>query len=1183
MRYSSATKPVRLLRLRSLALAAIAVLVVLVLVLSKEEAFLPNGHDADPVSASYAELMLAHSPEATQLRQELVQLLIDLGQFDRARFHLLGWQATEPLLADFFRLVIDAQTALQSDEDIRIRAVQNQLPAFERSSLPVSRLLVLAQLALSFEQPWLAADIYSELALRQVDNRGEYLEAAAQWYQASNQPRKASEMYLVLLREGRYAEKRSEFARKAFGALLEIGREQDAVLVLIDELNGLTTSAQDRRWLEQGRNVAMSLSRFDLAAPIVERWLQLHPTDPDAVQASLEFALASGDMPGAWKHGSQLMELRPEDAGLKRQMARVAEWSDLNSEALGLWIAYLRLHPDPEVQDYAWRRALQIFDIDRGLPLLTELTDGRQLTDEELDALIFAHESRGTPDEAEEWLRDYLQVYPAHRLGWVRLIQNLENTQQHEAQADVWPDFAAQFQLSMSERVEWAAVHWKLYQADRAWKVLDIETADIADADFWRARAALAWELEYDDQLRHAYESMRQRDIDLLYSEESELIELYRLETPEKSLELMVAGWRTRGKTERLEAALELAETYNDFELIGQLLADVERDPAVAQLPKVMLAMGSLAAHEGRLADAERIYRLGASGSPSATVFRERLMWFLIDHGRTRELERLLQEWRIIAIHSGNLWLPFAAASQMLGRYDQALAWYHFYLRGQPDDLLVRAAYADALEGAGRYDQALRLRTSLLGRFDREQMKSSPDRYATWLRLLASTQSGLVAQRLASVQRSDNPLMLQVWFDQVLAQLDEANQESGKDQWLAWARGRGLKIDRYEQLQQGLRQYNREMLEQALARNELDPVQKAGALTQLRRHSHALAAALGQIGNFSSASVNGPLRLIATDLLEQRPQGARLGWLRRDFGGLRLSGPELLMARYINDSWYASLRLSRDRYHAVSLNESAIGTESNALLTLQRPLDNGAFSLLLDSSSRRDENRHGVGVSRQWQLGARDELELGVNWHRESLNSGLMRALGRENSLWLAGNHGLSARDRLSWSIEHKVFSTRSGESLGKGDALNLEYSQVQQFRGPTWVTRAGVDYQHNQLRDTSLTALSEGAALAFDQPDSSDLLQSQYGQVYLGSTLRRGVPGALNRTEPQFSWLVDVQAGWEWTEQEMTYGVTTGVGTAVVGDDELAFTLGYQSAPRGGDGASGGSMGITYSRRFGR
>ncbi len=74
-----------------------------------------------------------------------------------------------------------------------------------------------------------------------------------------------------------------------------------------------------------------------------------------------------------------------------------------------------------------------------------------------------------------------------------------------------------------------------------------------------------------------------------------------------------------------------------------------------------------------------------------------------------------------------------------------------------------------------------------------------------------------------------------------------------------------------------------------------------------------------------------------------------------------------------------------------------------------------------------------------------------------------------------------------------------------------------------------------------------------------------------------------MNRETPQYSWLVDALAGWQWTEQQVGYAINAGVGTRLLGDDELAFTLGYQSAPRNGDGEPGGTLSLTYSTRFGR
>ena len=58
---------------------------------------------------------------------------------------------------------------------------------------------------------------------------------------------------------------------------------------------------------------------------------------------------------------------------------------------------------------------------------------------------------------------------------------------------------------------------------------------------------------------------------------------------------------------------------------------------------------------------------------------------------------------------------------------------------------------------------------------------------------------------------------------------------------------------------------------------------------------------------------------------------------------------------------------------------------------------------------------------------------------------------------------------------------------------------------------------------------------------------------------------------------------GWQWLDQTVNYGINTGMGMEVLGNDELAFTAGYQSEPQGGNGQAGGTLGVSYSVRVGR
>ncbi len=196
-----------------------------------------------------------------------------------------------------------------------------------------------------------------------------------------------------------------------------------------------------------------------------------------------------------------------------------------------------------------------------------------------------------------------------------------------------------------------------------------------------------------------------------------------------------------------------------------------------------------------------------------------------------------------------------------------------------------------------------------------------------------------------------------------------------------------------------------------------------------------------------------------------------------------------------------------------------------------------------------------------------------------------MRALGQQDGVWLNGSHSISARDQISWSLAQRRYETRSNLAIGAGQQASLEFSQIQFFEGPTWVLRSGLELQRNQLKGTAFDDLlvSNGGPVNQDELNADQLLPERVGRFYVGSQWRRGLPGALNRTRGQYTWLLDTSTGWDWEEQSMTYAINAGLGVELLGDDELSLTGGYQSAPIGGDGDSGGNVNLSYSVRFGR
>lgn len=1203
MRSSPVVKKTRLLSPWILLLIAVLVGALLVVSFSGKETFLPDDGKPDAVSVNYAELLLKADPENQELREKLIGQLIELGSYDAARLHINELPAASPDLKAFFELELDTLENLAKVEGVDAAtkaALAARIEALPRKTLSNGQLKREASYALALGAPAVAASIYDELAVREPERRVEWLRNAAKWFMAGAEPARAAEVYKLLLEDEKDPQKRLDLIYQTVLALRGASIDDAAAVFLSEHMAAL--SGNDSELLDEGFQASLGSNHYDLAEKFVRVWREQQPNDKRAIKAEFDLYMASGNIAAAWPLGQLLVADDPYNPELLSTMGKLGEWVGQSIGALDYWEQLLALNEDPVVREHAWRLAAQLFEFDRAIALLVELGDMRELTPVELDSLVYSYESLGEPEQEEQWLRRYTNAHPGQELGWIRLQQLLERTQQFEAETKVWAQLDKRFGISTGERVSWAQTQWKLFDEEAAWAVLVAKEAHaekITDAEYWRLRAELAWIIGNDQDTQDSYEQLLALNEPLYSSDREQLLSIYQKVDPAKALALAVSFWNARHRPERLAVALDLAEQLGDWEQYAALVASAEQLPGTKNLPALWNARAQLAVRAGDVAKAERIYAQALKRFPAQNIYREQLLWLYIDQGRRADIEQALNKWQAVARADGRMWLPFASANLMLNRNERALAWFKLYLQSHPDDLLANATYADALESAGYQEAAVRLRSKLLKQMQAQALPADPDTLRTYLRLLGSSQSQFSATAHAATIAGDSKPMLQVWFEQYTAQLSANGQADVNGQWLAWAGAQGLKIERYEQLSEALRTMNRDRLQAELDQGGLDPLQETEVLTALGKDGQAHALALNHISNRYPDAVSNQLRATAASIIEATPQGAQIGWQSEDFGGLKLKGARAAIARNVTDDWYARVDLFDGRYDSKSLDESVIGNERNAELTLQWAMDNGLFGIELDGSWRDDEDRFGFGLFRTLQLTSRDLLRVDLDIHREADDSGLMRALGMRDGLTFSGQHNLTARDQIAWSIGQQYYQTRQGDDIGSGQKYNLEYNHTLFFAGPAWVMRTGVDYQSNSLENSLPDDLLKqmevddlngdpvivqmGGALSVDDATPETLLEERYGQLYVGTNFQRGLPGSLNRSHPQYTWFVDMQAGWQWVEQEVNYAISTGVGMEVIGDDELAFSMGYQSAPQNGDGEPGGTAAITYSTRFGR
>lgn len=1196
---SSAVKKTRLLSGWTLLGVTLLTALVLVLTFHGKDVFMPGEEPADQVSISYAQVLLKATPEDTELRMKLIDQLIALGRLEEAQ-HQLELLPRPLASTPFYAVELDilqAESRPQGLTDADRDRLAQRLGTLDIQTLSIPRLQRLAERALQLAAPGTAARYYLELAQRDTPRQRQWLEQAARWSLASGQQREAARLYLSLASLATTAEQRQGYRHQAFDAWLAAGQGAEAAALLEQELPRLQPDAAGLAWLKAGVAAAQGSGRLDLAQRIIERWRQWEPDNPAALEAAFRLALASGDTQSAWTDGQQLLALRPEDDELLAQLAQLGEWNGHVDEALDLWLRLLARQDDPARRDHAWKLAARAFRFDAVVELLGGASQTRQLDKTELDSLIFAYESLGDPVAEEQWLRGYIKRQPKQRLAWERLQQLLSRTEQDEAAAAQWAVFGQRFPLSTEEYLTWAQNLLQLFKPEEAWAVLERMPAKQRQGDdYWRLRADLAWELERDTEAQQALERLAASSKGLTRTDEERLLELYQRTAPQKALALLEKSWEKGKDQNRLTQALQWAEQLKDSAALERLLASAARVPASADNPAVWLARAGLDFQRGRVSQAEAGYRQALERFPDDDRFRERLLWLLIDQNRQVELATLLRDWQGRARDSDVLWLPFGSGLVLLGQAEEGLVWYRRYLAAHPQDWLVQAAYADALDAAGHQDAALRLRKAVTPHLAGDELPATPERYATYLRLLTSLRGPQAALAQARAWQDGSPSMLQLWFDQWLDALSQNNDDGLKGEWLAWAKSRGLKVRQYEQLQEVLRRQNRGELEKVLAAGDLDPAQRVEVLQRLGQAGDAQAAALTAAGDEPPEVIQRQLLRQATEQAERTPNGVQAGWERRDYGGLVEQGTEVRAARRLADDVYADVQLKQDRVTSSGLQSDALGNEHQMLLKVLKNLADGGLETTVDASQRSDSHRIGLGVARTWRLDSNTEIEAALDWHRQPDESGYLRALGRRDSVSLAGRHNLTPRDQLSWRASHNRYSSRDGDALGSGFAFNLELSHLLFFEGPTWQVRSGVTYQQNKARSTLPDSVTrylqplvgsgengEITAADLEALRGTQLLQDRYGQLYVGSSWRRGTPGSLNRTHPQYTWLVDTLVGWQWTEREFNYGLNVGLGMAVLGDDELAFTAGYQSAPQGSGGQAGSTLGIQYSNRIGR
>jgi tetratricopeptide (TPR) repeat protein len=357
--------------------------------------------------------------------------------------------------------------------------------------------------------------------------------------------------------------------------------------------------------------------------------------------------------------------------------------------------------------------------------------------------------------------------------------------------------------------------------------------------------------------------------------------------------------------------------------------------------------------------------------------------------------------------------------------------------------------------------------------------------------------------------------------------------------------------------------------------------EQAGAMAEgqaLRRQAIASnGAAAGQ--SKDSVLFPEPARTgeVTGPLYRFNNRALQVGLSSRDLGGFSIHGRSL-RGQFSHDRFRWLFSASTLSASGQGLLRSTPDTGNNVRLQFQNNSSNALLTFSLGQLSRSGGSETTAGAEITGQPGDRLTLTAGAELNERAFDSAEAWWLANRDSFYASASYQPFSRLNLFSRLQHLSFAANTGSSLGSGYGLDAIGTYTLFRQDPGWQVSVGYRRQSLSLAgalDTRTAQALQGSA------SPGNLIAEDYERIGLGSRWFHGEPHALYRTAPEPRFFVGLAAGYVLSTSSPDFGVDLGMDWRVVGDDDLALSLGYTSD--GLDGSARTDLNLTYTLYFGR
>ncbi len=1049
----------------------------------------------------------------------------------------------------------------------------------------------LAKFVLANERPDLAYPLYANLSTIENDRAIYWLEKAATWAEASNQPGIAAEYVADMsnLADTTYT---AAFAERRQRLLLAAGRNEEALLAFRERLAVNMTNTD---LLLEGIDLANALGKNSQAQEWNEQVLIQRPDDLEALNRQINYSLALGDLAGALTWSRKMVDNDPQNKAYRVKLAQLEEWNGNIENAMQQrqWLAEHR----PSMQND--RELIRLAELNWNARVAADamrrVANREPLNSEGILKLVALYEQDGRPDLAAEALNEMMQSSKSQAMLLRELAALHRRHSDYANSLLAWEQFAERFGRSGEESINRMELHWRLDQTERALAVakgVDKYFLGSATAQQLNLLSELGWRYRRPELVFAAAPHLDRlkMDDDKRITLGSRIIQA-QMDSGEYKLAVEDAErlWRKTGHQGFLLTAIDVALQENIYPHAERYL---DANHELLELREVPAYWLTVADHYNRNQDevaALETYRSTLMMQPDNTDALVGLIWTSLGtDADAGTLAEILEQHEDSATDNPALWAPFALATMRTDDVQDSLRWFSKIMQRNDHDYNILLAFADALDQTGNAGHAYKVRAYALNKLRPMVAAQSPietnDLVRDYVSLLRTY--GSASENEAWTQRvmQDIPGSSEqesAWRQEMAASWFLATQRNDYARLIMTKlHEKRLQAPAWQQLALALNENNTNSITEILASaTDLSTTDQILALRKVGRDNEAY-----QLAQSAMASSSGAARRAAQDqviaMRSTRPGYFSSGIRQRQLGKLNITESDLALRHTMNARDfgialdYQRNNLTSDEFVVTNANEDDIaitahfGNSKRDLRVTTGINSNGADELSYASgrfSIRGNNGRRELSTEVALNEIPETIPQLRLAAKRNRAEVSFETSVGKNEFVKLTGNVSeVAARN------EKARFST--------GASGSLEVGTRGTFGSNSWSMGLVASSQVNEQTEVLPDALSQ-----LSQSTSFTSLFAEESQelAISASLIRGGIASEYPQAaSPRYS--MNARLGHAWPARSTALQLSAGAGFRVLGNDELSLQLTHdRNAEVLTDDKSTSTIGLRYINHF--